>query len=149
VAAVRRIQAARSVTWRLGNEEPEKWKTWRPKWESTLSAEDKKLTAFTNKLRLDEVKHRGTDPSVELEEVAFHELLALRSDVEPWRQHPAYPVQLFNQSAMPGVPPPKTFRPTYYFEDKEGKEEVTALCQRYLDFLDKMLNDFCADHPPA
>jgi hypothetical protein len=69
------IQAARSITWRLGNEEPEKWKEWRPKWERTLSAEDKKLMAFTNKLRTAEVKHRGTDPSVELEEVAFHELL--------------------------------------------------------------------------
>jgi hypothetical protein len=37
------IQAARSVTWRLGNEEPEKWKAWEPKWKNTLSAEDKKL----------------------------------------------------------------------------------------------------------
>jgi hypothetical protein len=25
------IQAARSVTWSLGNEEPEKWKAWEPK----------------------------------------------------------------------------------------------------------------------
>ena len=123
------IQAARSVTWRLGNEEPEKWKEWRPKWERTLSAEDKKLMAFTNKLRTAEVKHRGTDPSVELGEVTFHELL--RSEgVEPWKQHPAYAVQLFHQSAMPGVPSP-------------------TVRQRYLVFLEKMLNDFCADNQPA
>ena len=57
------------------------------------------------------------------------------TDVEPWRQHPAYGGHIF---APPGVPPPKTFRQAYYFEDKDGKEEVTALCQRYLDFLDKM-----------
>jgi hypothetical protein len=38
---------------------------------------------------------------------------------------------------MPGVQQPKAFRATYYFEDKGGKEEVTALCKRYLDFLDK------------
>lgn len=142
------IQAARSVTWRLGNEEPEKWKEWRPKWERTLSAEDKKLMAFTNTLRTAEVKHRGTDPSVELGEVTFHELL--RSEgVEPWKQHPAYAVQLFNQSAMPGVPSPTVFRPSYYFEQEDGKQEVTALCQRYLVFLEKMLNDFCADNQPA
>ena len=30
-----------------------------------------------------------------------------------------------------------------------GKEEVTALCKRYLDFLDKMLNDFCTDNQRA
>jgi len=85
--------------------------------------------AFTNKLRTAEVKHRGTDPSVELGEVTFHELL--RSEgVEPWKQHPAYAVQLFNQSAMPGVPSP-------------------TVRQRYLVFLEKMLNDFCADNQPA
>jgi hypothetical protein len=119
------IQAARSITWRLGNEEPEKWKAWRPKWESTLSDEDKKLLAFTNKLRTAEVKHRGTDPSIELEEVAFHELL---SDVE--RQHPAHAVQLFNQSAMPGVPSPKVFRSTYYFEDTHFATALRAQPKR-------------------
>jgi hypothetical protein len=54
---------ARSVTWRLGNEEPEKWKEWRPKWERTLSNEDEKLKTFTNKLRTAEVKHGGTRPT--------------------------------------------------------------------------------------
>jgi hypothetical protein len=58
-------------------------------------------------------------------------------------------VQLFNLSAMPGVSPPKTTRPAHYFEDKDGKEEVTTLCQRYLDFLEKVLNDYCADNQPA
>jgi hypothetical protein len=41
------------------------------------------------------------------------------------------------------------FRPTYYFEQEDGKEEVTALCKRYLDFLDKVLNDFCANNQPG
>jgi hypothetical protein len=41
------IQAARSVTWTLGKEEKEKWKAWKPKWESMLAEEDKKLLAFT------------------------------------------------------------------------------------------------------
>jgi hypothetical protein len=138
------IQAARNVIWTLHSEQKEKWEAWRPKWESTLSGEDKKLLAFTNELRIDEVKRGGANPSVELEEIVVHELLALNFDLG--RQHP---VQLFNQSAMPGVPSPKVFRPTYYFEHEDGKHEVTALCQRYLVFLEKMLNDFCADNQPA
>jgi len=138
------IQAARNVIWTLHSEQKEKWEAWRPKWESTLSGEDKKLLAFTNELRIDEVKRGGANPSVELEEIVVHELLAL--DFDLGRQHP---VQLFNQSAMPGVPSPKVFRPTYYFEHEDGKHEVTALCQRYLVFLEKMLNDFCADNQPA
>jgi hypothetical protein len=136
------IQAARSITWRLGNEEPEKWEAWKPKWERTLSAEDKKLMTFTNKLRREEVHVGGTEPSVELEEVALDELL--RSEgVEPWRQAYGMP-----RRSLPGSPPPKVFRPAYYFEQEDGKQEVTALCERYLVFLEKMLNDFCADNQP-
>src|SRR2546423_13310253 len=66
------IQAARSVTWALGNEEPENWEAWKPKWESTLSDQDKKLLAFANKLRLDVAKRGGADPIMVLEEVALH-----------------------------------------------------------------------------
>ena len=139
------IQAARSVTWTLGNEEPEKWKVWEPTWKNTLSAKDKKLLNLTNELRLDEAKRGGANALVEWEEVALHGLLAL-TDVEPWRQHPAYGVHVF---APPGTPSPKTRRQAYYFENEDGKEEVTALCKRYLDFLDKMLNDFCAENYPA
>jgi hypothetical protein len=86
---------------------------------------------LTNELRLDEAKRGGANALVEWEEVA---LVALTD--EPWKQF-----------VVPGSP--KTFRQTYYFEDEVGKEEVTALCKRYLDFLDKMLNDFCTDNQPA
>jgi hypothetical protein len=138
------IQAARSVTWTLGNEEPETWKAWEPTWRAKRSTEEQKLLDLTNELRLDEAKRGGANALVEWEEVALHELLAL-TDVEPWRQHPAYGVHVF---APPGVPPPKAFRQTYYFEDTEGKEEVTALCKRYLDFLDKILNDMSRTKKP-
>jgi hypothetical protein len=140
------IQAARGVTWRLGNEEPKKWKAWRPKWEKTLSDEDKKLLRFTNKLRTAEVKHGGTDLFVELEEVEVRLLMLRSEDFELERQHPAYGHHVF---APPGTPLPKVFRPTYYFEHEGGKEAVTALCKRYLDFLEKVLNDFCADTCPG
>jgi hypothetical protein len=139
------IQAARSVTWTLGNEEPEKWKAWEPKWRARRSNEEQKLLDLTNELRLDEAKRGGANALVEWEEVALHELLALRSgDFEPWRQ-----VYHMHRRSLPGVPPPKVFRPAYYFEEEDGKQEVTALCERYLKVLEKVLNDFCADHLTA
>jgi hypothetical protein len=141
------IQAARSVTWTLGNEEPEKWQAWEPKWRAKRSNEERKLLDLTNELRLDEAKRGGANALIVWEEVALNELLALRSEgVEPWRQHPAYGVHVF---APPGVPLPKIKRQAYYLEQEDGKHEVTALCQRYLEFLEKVLNDFCTDHPPA
>jgi len=124
----------------LGNEEPGTWKAWEPTWKNALSDKDKKLLDLTNELRLDEAKRGGANALVVWEEVALHGLLL--TDVEPWKRHPAY-------GAPPEVPPQKTFHQAYYFEDKDGKEEVTALCKRYLDFLDKMLNDFCAENYPA
>jgi hypothetical protein len=124
------IQAARSVTWTLGNEEPEKWKAWEPKWKATRSNEEQKLLNLANELRLDEAKRGGANALMEWDEVALHELLSANFDRD--RRHPAYGVQLFNQSAMPGVPSPKATRPAYYFEREDGKEEVTALCDRYL-----------------
>jgi hypothetical protein len=95
---------------------------------------------ITNKLRIDEVKKGGADLTVDFEEVAIDELL--RANLDLRRQHPAYG---HHWTGPPGAPPPKIRRPAYYFADKEGKEEVTALCQRYLNFLEKMVKDFCED----
>jgi hypothetical protein len=139
------IQAARNVLWVLHHEEKEKWEAWKPGWESTLTQEEQKLLKFTNELRLDEVKRGGANPTVELEEVAFHELLSANFNQRSW--HPAYYQQHVRR--LPGVPPSTASRPAYYFEHDDGKQEVTALCQRYLEFLEKTLKDFCADHPPA
>jgi len=55
------IQAARSVTWTLGNEEPEKWEAWEPKWKAKRSNEEQKLLDLTNELRLDETKRGGAN----------------------------------------------------------------------------------------
>jgi hypothetical protein len=94
--------------------------------------------------RVDEAKRGGANALIVWEEVALNELLAL-PDVEPWKQHPAFGGHVF---APPGTASPRTRRQAFYFEDEGGKEEVTALCKRYLDFLDKMLEDFCADQQP-
>jgi hypothetical protein len=129
----------------LGNEEPEKWKAWEPAWKANRRPDEQKLLNLTNELRLDEAKRGGANALIVWEEVALNELLALPG-VEPWKQHPAFGGHVF---APPGTPSPRTLCQAYYFEHQDGKEEVTALFKRYLEFLDKMLNDFCTDNKPA
>jgi hypothetical protein len=141
------IQAARSVTWTLGKEENEKWKAWEPKWRASRTEEEQKLLDLTNNLRRDEVHRGGANPIVGLEEVALHELLSANLDVEAWPI--ANLVTRTHSRRFPGVPPSTASRPAYHFEHEDGKEEVTALCARYLELLEKMINDYCADNYPA
>src|SRR5262249_5437974 len=129
--------------WVLGNEESTRWKAWEPTWNATLNDQERRFLKFTNKLRVDEVHHTGVETLVVWEEVALHELLSANFDRD--RRNPAYAVQLFNQSAMP-LPSPKTTRRAHYFEHEDGTEEVTALCDRYLKFLEKVLSDFEQAH---
>jgi hypothetical protein len=135
------IQAARNVTWVLHNEEKDKWEAWEPIWKAKRTEEEQKLLDLTNQLRLDEVKRGGATPIVEFEEVAVSELLSANFDLQ--RRHPAYGVHVF---APPGTPSPKVRRQTYYFEHKDGKEEVVKLCKRYLEFIEKLVNDFCVEN---
>jgi hypothetical protein len=137
------ILVARSVLLVLHYEEKEKWEAWEPGWKSKLTDEERKLLRFTNELRIDEAKRAGADLLLELEEVAVHELLSANLDIEKW--HPAY----YHLQRLPGVPPTTVSRPAYYFEHEDGKEEVTALCQRYLEFLEKAVNAYFAENYPA
>jgi hypothetical protein len=137
------IRSARTVTWTLKNEETEKWKEWEPKWRAKRSTDEQKLLDITNEFRIDEEKKGGTNLTVELEEIAVHELLS--ANLGPRRQHPANLPYEISPLGM-RVAQPKTLRHAYYFTNEEGKEEVTALCQRYLNFLEKMVRDFCEDN---
>lgn len=136
------INAARSIPWVMQNEEKEKYDAWLPVWEEQLTPEERKLLKVTNELRLDEVKRQGADIIVEFEEVAIHELISPNFDLE--RLHPAYGTHIF--SALPGTPQPKTHRPAYYLEHEDGKAQVTTVCKRYLDDLEKMVRDFLSAH---
>jgi hypothetical protein len=135
------IQAARSITWTLGNEEPDKWKAWEPKWKAGRTAEEQKLLNITNKLRIDETKKGGATLTKEVEEVALEALV----EAIPSSQGPgvAGAVNLVAASGKITIQVPIPF---HYFEDETKKQEVTALCQRYLNFLEKMVKDFCEDN---
>jgi hypothetical protein len=137
------LSAARSVPWRLKNEEKEKYLAWEPTWKEKLTTDERKLLDITNELRLDEAKRAGANILVEWEEEsALQKLLGRNFDLE--RQHPAYGV---HSSSMIGVPSPKAGREAYYLEHEDGKTEVMAMCEQYLDYLEKMVQDFCHAHP--
>jgi hypothetical protein len=134
------IQTARSVTWTLGKEEPDKWKEWEPKWNANLNEEERKLNNLTNELRIAEVHRGGADLTEELEEVAVQAAIDTRPPTH-WKRD-----GLSSFSAEMQIVTKKELRPTYYFEDKEGKEEITAFCERYLKFLWKTITDFIREN---
>jgi hypothetical protein len=129
------ILSARTVTWTLGNEEPDKWKAWEPKW--VKSDEEKELLEIATYLRNAEEKQGGADLTMELEEIAVEALL----DAIPPRRgvDASYIRALRRQSRGASV---RLIQPVHYFETKDGKQEITALCQRYLEVLEKVVKDF-------
>jgi hypothetical protein len=131
------INAARSITWTMQSEEKEKYDAWKPKWDEQLTSGQRKLEKLTNDLRIAEAKQGGADFIVEFEEVALSELLR---NVEIQMGRPAY--LMVEEAGPPGMPPAKTFRPSYYLESDDGKSEVTAVCKQYLDHVEKLVQDY-------
>jgi hypothetical protein len=129
------ILSARTVTWTLGNEEPDKWKAWERKWKP--SDEEKKLLKIATCLRNAEEKQGGADLTEELEEIAVEALL----DAIPPRRgvDASYIRALRRQSSGASV---TLMQPVHYFEDKGGKQEITTLCRRYLEVLENVVKDF-------
>src|SRR5262249_51591848 len=117
------IQAARSVTWTLKNEEPEKWKAWEPKWRANQTSDEQELLDITNELRIDEAKKGGANLYVELAQEALEI---------------THPDSRTTQATL-------RLNISYYF-DEEQKHEVTELCRRYLELLETMVKDFCEDN---
>jgi hypothetical protein len=128
------ILSARTVTWTLKNEETKKWKAWEPKWRDKRTEEERKLLGITNELRKAEEKQGGANLTMELEEIAVERLL----DAIPPRPglNAAYIRNLRRQSHSV-----KLMQPVHYFKDKDGKQEITALCRRYLKVLQKVVKD--------
>jgi hypothetical protein len=133
------ILSARTITWTIKKEEKEKWEAWRPKWEDNRTPEEQQLLDLTKKLRNVEEKEGGADLIEELEEVAVQAAVDLRPPIH-WERD-----GLVHGSMEQRLVTRKELRPSYYFEDKEGKEEITALCGRYLELLEKVVKDFCSD----
>jgi hypothetical protein len=134
------ILSARTITWAIGHEEPDKWKAWKLKWEPQLTEEERKLLKLTTDLRNAEEHRGGADLPEELEEVAVQAAIDTRPRTY-WERD-----GLVGGSASIQIVTSKELRPAYYFKDKEGKEEITAFCERYLKFLEKTISDFIREN---
>jgi hypothetical protein len=125
------IGAARSVTWVMRSEEPEKYAAWEPRWKAQLSPEDQKLEKLTNDMRLDEVKRLGADVFAEVEVIDVIEIFEEAG---------------FKIAGNPATTGLKTSRPRLFFEHAEGKTDLAALCKRYLSYLERKVDSFLAAH---
>jgi hypothetical protein len=136
------IETARTIPWALGNEEPDKWKEWEPKWKANLTKAEQKLLDITNKFRIAEVHRGGANLPVDFEEVvidAFVETSPPDGKASP----PEFNIKWYERRQQ------TVNRLVHYFQDKEDKEdreEISALCLRYLNFLEKMVKDFREDN---
>jgi len=131
------IQSARSVTWTLKKEEREKWKKWEPTWRANRSEGERKLLKIATDLRNVEVKEGGANLPMELEEVVIDAF------VETDRVEASNPM---GATIVRGqVRQQKINRLVHYFEDEDGKQEITAFSQRYLEVQERVVRDFCAD----
>jgi hypothetical protein len=126
---------------------------WMVTWEAQIEPEERQLLRFVNECRLDTVKRGGIQTLVEWEDIDIYELLgASRPSFESGimdvnRQHP-YGVYA---SGIPASPPPSVsfVGPTFHFDREGAKEEVTATCRKYLDYLEKFVRDFLKAHKQA
>jgi hypothetical protein len=134
------INAARSVPWTLQCEEREKYDAWLPSWEDKLKlrADDRKLLKFTNMQRIAIVKRGG---AVTKSEVMTMPIAELRRES---RDHPAYGLYIYG---MPGTvsPQPSIEWTSLYFEFDGEKIGVMEICERYLDYLERLVQSFI-DH---
>jgi len=134
------IQSARTITWTIKEEEKEKWLEWEPKWKAKLTPEEQRLLDLTRQLRNVEEKEGGADLTEEWEEVAVQAAVDLKPPIH-WERN-----GIVRFSASHEIVTRQELRPAYYFEDKQGSEEISALCERYLKFLEKTVADFIREN---
>jgi hypothetical protein len=126
------LSAARGVRWTLQNEEPEKYKSWTDTWSAKDTDANKQLLKLVNEQRIAVTHRKGAETTPVAEKVTLRE-----------SEHPAYGLHYFGP---PGTDPPWTILDVHHFEFDGKKEEVVATCERYVDYLDRMLKDFIATH---
>jgi hypothetical protein len=139
------MQAARIVPWRLQIEEKQKYDAWRPTWERQVTAEETRLLKFTNERRIDEVHGVGIETIAELEDIDIYDLLKsspVHSKIFDVN-NPAY-----DTTMPPGTRPSRvsvTF-PALYFDREGVKEDVIETCKKYLDYLERLVQEFMRVH---
>jgi hypothetical protein len=139
------MQAARTVPWRLKKEEKEKYLAWLLTWERQVTAEETALLKFTNDRRIDEVHRDGIETIVEWQDIDIYDLLkssTVHSKIFDVSN------RAYDSAMPPGSRPSRisvTF-PAFYFDREGVKEDVIETCKKYLDYLDRLVQEFMRVH---
>jgi len=127
------LSAARSVTFALQFEQKALYNAWFPDWLAARTQEERDLLDFMKEQRNAAQKRGATDASQSWEEMPLHRVA-----------HPRYG---FYWTGPVESGPPTVMVPTYTFNIDGTPQEVLETCGRYLDLINRLVNDFKATHP--
>lgn len=131
------LSAARSVTFAMQYEEKQKYDAWFPQWFSERTEDERNLMDFLKVQRNLEQKRGSTETSVSWEYIP----------VTDFRIHEGKDLRFkCSWFGPPGTPIPHVGRPIHSFDLNCDVAEVTAVCNRYIDILNKLVQDFLETH---
>ena len=100
---------------------------------------------FTNDRRIDEVHRDGIETIVEWQDIDIYDLLkssTVHSKIFDVSN------RAYDSAMPPGSRPSRisvTF-PAFYFDREGVKEDVIETCKKYLDYLDRLVQEFMRVH---
>ncbi len=126
------IGAACSIRWVLQSEEKEKYEAWKPFWEARISEAEKPLLKLTTAMRNSAVKEGHIETTSRSQKV----VIPIEPDPYQLHTHRAYLLQLRQAGG------PWTIREDHFVELDGKEQEVTTVCEQYVEFLEKLVTDF-------
>jgi hypothetical protein len=129
------LNAARTVDYRLRDQQRATYVSWRKAWDAQLLPEQCRLMKFIADDRAKEVHDSGSSRNVGQEGVKFgigtHHVDG----------------GIVTISGPPGMEPAVAYRPTYSFTINGTDRKVTEACAAHLALLRRMVAEFEAGHP--
>jgi hypothetical protein len=131
------LNAARSVGWVLESEEPEKYEAWIGSWEAQRAEAEDALHALMKGMRNTSVHEGPTETTIRSEEVPI-----IVAPPNPSQVHARRAYVLSLQGGGPW-----TISDVHYVQLNGSEQEAVAVCEQYVDYLTKFVQDFIDKHP--
>jgi hypothetical protein len=132
------LSAGRTVDYRLRHEQKAIYKPWRKAWDAGLTPEQNSLSKFMVDDRNDEVHESGSSRSVAQEDIT------LTPGMKYWDEDMMSMVTIGGRADMP---PALIRKQTYNFTIDRAERRATEACAAYLALLQRMVEEFEAEHP--
>src|SRR5262245_8566309 len=127
------LSSARSITFSLRAEEPDRYLAWFNDWaDKNLSSDDKQIWGFLKDQRNASEKTGSTDTKSKIQFIPVHQIRGPEA-------------RSFSWFGPPGTPPPEIGVPIHDFDFKGKDKNVIETCERYLNGLRKMVADCIRD----